>query len=199
MFFSRVVLILCVVAWFSGVCAHYCWPSVDQTLPWDVVRRTDNYETRNPIQNVNDPNFRCYNGAGGAAPNTYSIEAGNKITFQTDNVLYHIGVVNVYMAKAPDKAIDFDGSGNVWFKIFEITAHADPTGNNYPTFPANMLHSVTFTIPKNVPTGHGSPGPLVSIPGVYTGYEPGIIFDPYSYPAPTSYTQPGPNGFYPIQ
>ncbi|CAF1301219.1 unnamed protein product [Rotaria sordida] len=112
MFFSRVVLVLCAVAWFSSVCAHYCWPSVDQTFPWDVVRRTDNYETRNPIQNVNDPNFRCYNGAGGTAPNTYSIEAGNKITFQTDNVLYHIGVVNVYMAKAPDKAIDFDGSGN---------------------------------------------------------------------------------------
>ncbi|CAF1022537.1 unnamed protein product, partial [Rotaria sordida] len=22
--------------------------------------------------------------------------------------------------------------------------------------------------------------------------EPGIIFDPYSYPTPTSYTQPGP-------
>jgi len=131
------------------------------------------------------------------------------------------------MAKAPGKAIDFDGSGNVWFKIFEITAHADPTGTNYPTFPANMLPNINFTIPKNVPTGQyllrvehialhdayyfggaqfyiacaqldvtnggtGSPGPLVSIPGVYTGHEPGIIFDPYSYPKPTSYTQPGP-------
>ncbi|CAF3750859.1 unnamed protein product [Adineta steineri] len=131
------------------------------------------------------------------------------------------------MAKAPGKAIDFDGAGNVWFKIFEITAHADPTGNDYPRFPADMLHSISFAIPKNVPSGqyllrvehialhdafyhggaqfyiacaqievtnggNGSPGPLVSIPGVYTGHEPGIIFDPYAYPKPTSYIQPGP-------
>jgi hypothetical protein len=48
------------------------------------------------------------------------------------------------MAKAPSKAIDFDGFGNVWFKIFEITAHADPTGTNYPTFPANSESSEAF-------------------------------------------------------
>jgi len=39
--------------------------------------------------------------------------------------------------------------------------------------------------------GSGSPGPLVSIPGVYTGYEPGILIDIY-YPIPANYTQPGP-------
>ncbi|CAF0965746.1 unnamed protein product [Adineta steineri] len=178
------------------------------------------------VENVNDPNFRCYNGAGGNAPNTYSVEAGKQITFHADSDLYHIGVLNVYMAKAPGKAIDFDGAGQVWFKIYEITAHADPTGKNVPTYPATALTSVTFTIPKNVPTGeylvriehialhnaqqhggaqfyiacaqiavtnggNGTPGPLVSIPGVYTGHEPGIIFNPY-WPIPTSYTQPGP-------
>jgi len=39
--------------------------------------------------------------------------------------------------------------------------------------------------------GSGTPGPLVSIPGVYTGYEPGILIDIY-YPIPANYTQPGP-------
>ncbi|KAK7472012.1 hypothetical protein VKT23_000119 [Stygiomarasmius scandens] len=39
--------------------------------------------------------------------------------------------------------------------------------------------------------GSGNPGPKVSIPGVYTGYEPGILINIY-YPVPTSYTQPGP-------
>lgn len=39
--------------------------------------------------------------------------------------------------------------------------------------------------------GNGSPGPLVAIPGVYTGYEPGIMLNIY-YPIPTNYTQPGP-------
>jgi hypothetical protein len=36
------------------------------------------------------------------------------------------------MAKAPGKAIDFDGAGKVWFKVFEITAHADPSGTKEP-------------------------------------------------------------------
>lgn len=29
-----------------------CWPSVDVTPPWSVVRRTDNYETRNPVSSL---------------------------------------------------------------------------------------------------------------------------------------------------
>jgi len=39
--------------------------------------------------------------------------------------------------------------------------------------------------------GTGTPGPLVSIPGVYTGEEPGILIDIY-FPIPTTYVQPGP-------
>lgn len=41
--------------------------------------------------------------------------------------------------------------------------------------------------------GSGSPAPLVSIPGVYTGYEPGIMINIYSLPANfTGYQAPGP-------
>ncbi|KAF9463465.1 glycoside hydrolase family 61 protein A [Collybia nuda] len=39
--------------------------------------------------------------------------------------------------------------------------------------------------------GSGNPGPLVSIPGVYTGNEPGILINIY-WPIPTTYVQPGP-------
>ncbi|KAJ7742692.1 glycosyl hydrolase family 61-domain-containing protein [Mycena maculata] len=39
--------------------------------------------------------------------------------------------------------------------------------------------------------GSGTPGPLVEIPGVYTGYEPGILINIYD-PIPATYTQPGP-------
>ncbi|ROW07487.1 hypothetical protein VPNG_07084 [Cytospora leucostoma] len=38
--------------------------------------------------------------------------------------------------------------------------------------------------------GTGSPSPTSSIPGQYTGYEPGLIIDIY-YPIPTNYTAPG--------
>ncbi|KAJ3506006.1 hypothetical protein NLJ89_g7112 [Agrocybe chaxingu] len=39
--------------------------------------------------------------------------------------------------------------------------------------------------------GNGTPGPLVSIPGVYNGNEPGIKINIY-WPIPTTYVQPGP-------
>ncbi|KZV82132.1 glycoside hydrolase family 61 protein [Exidia glandulosa HHB12029] len=213
----------------SGVFGHWCWPALDSTAEWTVVRKTDNFQTRNPIQNVTSPNFTCYNGNGGSAtaPSTYTIAAGANVTFQTDNNMYHIGVLNVYMAKAPTTAAAFDGKGQVWFKIFQISGVADPTGTNYPEFPATGLYAATFPIPKNVPSGeyllrteyialhdayyfggaqfyigcaqiavtgggNGTPSPLVSIPGVYTGNEPGIIYDVYRDPKQTSYIQPGP-------
>lgn len=39
-------------------------------------------------------------------------------------------------------------------------------------------------------SGSGSPSPLTTIPGQYTGYEAGLIIDIY-YPIPTNYTAPG--------
>jgi len=224
MFFRQLVVILFALTRLSDVYAHYVFHSVDQTAPWDVVRRTDNYQNQHPILDVTDPNFRCYS-SGRTAPNTYTVEAGSNITINSNNQMYHIGVFNAYMAKAPGKAADFDGSGNVWFKVHEITAYPDPRGHQFPTFPSSALDKVTFTIPKNIPTGeyllrpehialhdfhggaqfyiacaqlrvtnggNGSPGPLVSIPGMYSSNDPGIKFNPYSYPKPTSYIQPGP-------
>ncbi|KAJ3484845.1 hypothetical protein NLI96_g5359 [Meripilus lineatus] len=41
--------------------------------------------------------------------------------------------------------------------------------------------------------GSGNPGPLVSFPGVYTGYEPGILINIYDLPSNfTGYQSPGP-------
>ncbi|KAI0736137.1 glycoside hydrolase [Fomitopsis betulina] len=41
--------------------------------------------------------------------------------------------------------------------------------------------------------GSGSPSPLVSFPGAYTGYEPGILIDIYDLPSNfTGYVAPGP-------
>lgn len=39
-------------------------------------------------------------------------------------------------------------------------------------------------------SGSGTPSPVSSIPGQYTGYEAGLIIDIY-YPIPTNYTAPG--------
>ncbi|KIJ36537.1 lytic polysaccharide monooxygenase [Sphaerobolus stellatus SS14] len=40
--------------------------------------------------------------------------------------------------------------------------------------------------------GSGTPGPLVSIPGVYTGNEPGILINIYDLPSGFVYQPPGP-------
>lgn len=41
-------------------------------------------------------------------------------------------VVNVYMAKAPSTAASFDGSGQVWFKVFNCNVlHALPVTHGH--------------------------------------------------------------------
>ena len=63
--------------------------------------------------------------------------AGDPFTINTDTAVYHQGPFSMsafprnypflkvltllrYMAKAPAAAVDFDGSGEVWFKILDL-------------------------------------------------------------------------------
>lgn len=77
----------------------------------------------------------CYElNPGEPAPETLPVSAGGSVTFTIAPNIYHPGPVNVYMAKAPGLAEDFDGKGNVWFKIYgdeaEITADSIDWPNN---------------------------------------------------------------------
>ena len=58
-----------------------------------------------------------------------------KIGFALDQGIYHVGVINAYMAKAPSTAASFDGSGNVWFKVAQLSAVTD--GGKTIKFPAD--------------------------------------------------------------
>ncbi|KAF4618927.1 hypothetical protein D9613_009922 [Agrocybe pediades] len=179
------------------------------------------------VTDVTSQDFRCYTSQTNAKASTATVTAGSTIGFQADQAIYHPGVINVYMAKAPNgDASSFDGSGQVWFKVYQMTATAN---GQTITFPSSSMTSVNFQIPKNLPSGQylvrieqialhaastfggaqfyiscgqinvtnggsGTPGPLVSIPGVYTGNEPGILINIY-YPIPQTYIQPGPLQF----
>ncbi|KAJ7185479.1 glycoside hydrolase family 61 protein [Mycena filopes] len=209
--------------------AHYTFPSLivnGVTTPaWANVRQTNNFNTQNPVIDVTSPDFRCYDSATAGTASTIAVAAGSKLGIACDQTIYHPGVVNVYMAKAPTGNVStFAGDGAVWFKVYQISAVTN--GGTSITFPAQNLPSVSFTIPKSLPTGQylvrmealalhsaatfqgaqwyiscgqisvtgggsGNPQPLVAIPGVYTGKEPGILLNIY-YPIPTSYQQPGP-------
>ncbi|ETW77401.1 glycoside hydrolase family 61 protein [Heterobasidion irregulare TC 32-1] len=209
--------------------AHYTFPSLvvggTTTPAWVNVRKTNNFNTQAPVTDVTSPDFRCYDSQTDPTASTITVAAGAQLGIMSDGTIYHPGVVNVYMAKAPDgDAATFDGSGTVWFKVYQISAVTD--GGTSISWPAQNLAGVTFTLPKNLPTGQylvrmeaialhvastyggaqfylscgqinvtgggsGSPGPVVAIPGVYTGYEPGILIN-INYPIPANYTQPGP-------
>ncbi|RDB28102.1 putative endo-beta-1,4-glucanase D [Hypsizygus marmoreus] len=213
---------------FAVVSAHYTFPSFIYngvtTEPWLYNRRTNNYWSQAPVTDVKSIDLRCYTSITGATASTLSVTAGSKLGIQTDGSIFHPGVVNIYMAKAPGNVTSWDGSGAVWFKVYEISAVTDD-GSSI-TFPSEGLPSVTFTIPKALPSGqylvrteaialhsassfggaqfyvgcgqisvtgggNRTPKPLVSIPGLYTGNEPGILINIY-WPIPTSYVQPGP-------
>ncbi|KAJ6451708.1 glycoside hydrolase family 61 protein [Mycena vitilis] len=209
--------------------AHYTFPSLivgESTTPaWVNVRQTNNFQTLAPVLDVTSPDFRCYDSATAGTASTIAVAAGSTLGIACDQTIYHPGVVNVYMAKAPSGNVSsFAGDGAVWFKVYQITAVTD--GGSSISFPAQNLASVSFTLPESLPTGQylvrmealalhsastfqgaqwylscgqvsvtgggsGTPGPLVSIPGVYTGNEPGILINIYS-PVPANYTQPGP-------
>ena len=76
----------------------------------------------------------CYELAPGTpAPETMPVAAGGTVTFQINPNIYHPGPVNVYMAKAPGTAADFDGKGNVWFKIYSDEAIITESSIEFPS------------------------------------------------------------------
>ncbi|KAJ7761682.1 glycosyl hydrolase family 61-domain-containing protein [Mycena metata] len=145
----------------AKVSAHYTWP--DLILPggvitsdWEYVRQTNNWEDLNPVTDVTTDDIRCYTSNETDTSSTVTVTAGSTIGLNVPITLYHPGVANIYMAKAPagTDVADWDGSGTVWFKastlIYEIPAVAN---GETITFPSQNLAQVTFTIPADTPSG----------------------------------------------
>ncbi|RPD70645.1 glycoside hydrolase family 61 protein A [Lentinus tigrinus ALCF2SS1-7] len=222
--------VVALLALASQALAHYTFPDLvvggAKSADWVNIRRTNNYNTQAPVTDVKSADFRCYTSETQATATTATVAAGSQLGIWADQAVYHPGVVNVYMAKAPSgtDVASWDGSGNVWFKVYQISAVTD--GGKTISWPAQNQAGYTFTVPKNLPSGQylvrieqialhvaqtfggaqfyiscgqinvtgggsGTPGPLVAIPGVYTGNEPGILIN-INYPIPANYTQPGP-------
>jgi len=135
--------------------AHYTFPSLvvggTTTPAWTNVRQTNNFNTQAPVTNVTSPDFRCYDSAEPGTASTISVPAGSTLGIMSDGTIYHPGVVNVYMAKAPSSVSGWAGDGDVWFKVYQITAETD--GGTSMTFPAQNLAGVSFTLPEALPSG----------------------------------------------
>ena len=123
-----------------------------QTTPaWVNVRKTNNFNTQAPVTDVTSPDFRCYDSQTQATAETITVQAGGPLGIMSDGTIYHPGVVNVYMAKAPGDVDGWAGDGAVWFKVYQITAETN--GGQSITFPAEGVPGVSFTLPKNLPSG----------------------------------------------
>lgn len=93
--------------------------------------------------------IRCYQLApGNEGAKTMAVKAGDKVGFKTN--IGHPGPLAFYMAKAPGSVADFDGAGNVWFKIYEDQPNFAQSGLTWPTEGASK---VEVTIPSCIEDG----------------------------------------------
>ena len=121
------------------------------TPAWVNVRKTNNFNTQAPVTDVTSPDFRCYDSQTDATATTITVAAGSQMGIMSDGTIYHPGVVNVYMAKAPGDVGSFAGDGDVWFKVYQISAVTN--GGQSISFPAEGVPGVTFTLPSALPSG----------------------------------------------
>ncbi|KAI1262722.1 glycoside hydrolase family 61 protein [Xylariaceae sp. FL1019] len=140
--------------------AHYTFPGLiyDGVTEddWTYVRKTTNYNSHGPVQDVTDPQIRCYQleeGSEGAL--TMSVEAGDTVGFRIDPEIQHPGPMQYYMAKAPDgeTAETFDGDGDVWFKIYEEVPTVDATGLQFESY-LSAETTTSVTIPSCLAPGY---------------------------------------------
>ena len=115
------------------------------------VRKTNNFNTQAPVTDVTSIDLRCYDSQTNPTAETITVQAGQPLGIMSDGTIYHPGVVNVYMAKAPSDVDSFAGDGDVWFKVYQISAVTN--GGQSITFPAEGLPGVTFTLPSALPSG----------------------------------------------
>jgi len=137
--------------------AHYNFPSTISggatSAAWSNIRQWTGYYTFNPVTDVTSTAIRCnVDGDKNFANSTLDIVAGSTLGFTANPDIYHPGPLLAYMAHVPagQTAATWDGSGAVWFKIFE---EGPKFGGQALTWPTDSATSVSFTIPKTVPSG----------------------------------------------
>ncbi|KAF1942204.1 fungal cellulose binding domain-containing protein [Clathrospora elynae] len=174
-------IFLSLLAVASTASAHYTFPELivggKTTGQWTYVRKTANYQSNGPTTDVTANAIRCYELAPGTGAETYTVNAGDTVGFTAVSSISHPGPLQFYLAKVPEDktAATWDGSGNVWFKIYSQGATFSDgqmnwasSGRSPPTFPYIHLRKsqeqrltstrigkqqVPVTLPKSLPSG----------------------------------------------
>ncbi|KFY55231.1 hypothetical protein V497_07119 [Pseudogymnoascus sp. VKM F-4516 (FW-969)] len=147
---------IALLALAGAASAHYTFPALisggTTTGAWEYVRDWTGSYTYNPVQDVSSLDIRCNVDGSTNTASTLDVTAGSKIGFSATPDIYHPGPVLAYLAKVPSgqTAATWDGSGSVWFKIYED----GPTGlGTQLAWPSDAATSVSFTIPSATPDG----------------------------------------------
>ncbi|KAF2876997.1 glycosyl hydrolase family 61-domain-containing protein [Massariosphaeria phaeospora] len=130
---------------------HYTFPSIAGSTDWQYVRQTVNFQSNAGLSDVSSPQIRCYT-SGARGVSTMSVAAGSAVSFKASPNIFHPGPVQFYMAKVPSgqDVSSWDGSGNVWFKIY--AEKATSSGGQLSWASLNKA-SVSANIPKSLPSG----------------------------------------------
>ncbi|KAI1636674.1 glycosyl hydrolase family 61-domain-containing protein [Biscogniauxia mediterranea] len=151
----KAIAMLALLASTAQAAPHYTFPNLAGTPAWSSVRQTANFQSNGPVTDVASPQIRCYERAPGAsaAPDTTAVRAGGQIVWVAAPSIYHPGALSAYMARAPEgrTAADFDGAGEVWFKVYQDMP-TTTSGGQYE-WPSNGKSELSFTIPPCLPDG----------------------------------------------
>jgi len=211
--------------------AHYTFPGLIfngvTSADWTYVKMTTNHYSHGPVTDVTSTDMRCYKDPTAAIASTASVAAGSTVGFRVDTSIIHPGPLLFYMAKVPSgkTAANFEGDGQVWFKIYQNSATITSSAISWPSGQT----TVSVTIPKCIPNGDyllrvehialhsaGSVGGAqlynacgqITVTGGGTKAGTPLVSFPGAYsasdpglliniywPIPTSYTPPGPKVF----
>lgn len=149
---SFTVLAGCLSALLSSASAHYIFEYFTyggtEFAAYQYIRPNTN--NNSPIILLNSTDLRCNQGGlTGTGTSTITVQAGQSFSFTSDVTVYHQGPLSIYMAKAPAAAADFDGSGQVWFKIYDL----GPTFDSSGTATWDLKQTYTYNIPPALPNG----------------------------------------------
>ena len=121
---------------------------------WTNVRKTKDWQSNGPVTDVMSEDIRCNELTPGASnATTLSIKSGDTIGFVANPDIYHPGPVQLYLAQVPagQTAATFDGSGQVWFKIYE----EQPKFGAQLTWPSNgTRENPPPPLPLKAPQGY---------------------------------------------
>ncbi|PGG95808.1 hypothetical protein AJ79_09868 [Helicocarpus griseus UAMH5409] len=133
--------------------AHYVFPAIEGTEDWQYVRMFTDQHTNGPVTSVETEDIRCNkDGVNGGSTQTLDVAAGSEVAFTVRSEIGHPGPLQFYMAKVPEgaSAVDWDGAGDVWFKIYGDGPNISPEGL---TWPSSSATTVSVTLPSSLPSG----------------------------------------------